>query len=515
MISTLLGIYITGVTGVNIGTGLYYSKIAKSFSFDKMLESYQDDLNKSTKTLSLVEPNFTDKEIIKPFYQILKENVTEEELILVTNRLEKIKVKKGLFSLTQGGHFNNALSYIKYYDYASLMHEFLHMASSYYDKKRGIYLCGFESLYKFLRIGRGITEGFTELFASRFENRDPRSYKPIVEICKLLEMLFDEKDDARKLYFHSDFPTFVRKLQEYMSMTEVFNLIVAVDNLTKTYDDKMAYKIRVFIYKKFLDKCDNQEKLEEMINVISENDALTIFDDVKKDDVDSLFKSGNSKKYFRDKAKKKLGKSAATIAICTSILLVNNTFGSNDLKSAQNLVAAHKTDSCSVLLNEDYFLSNELDGIDGRKLYRTLVSEDVKYFEVNGDYYTKDGGILTVEEYKITLHEYVKDAIPLYHNGKFVCYMAGDGLDKEETTEIKDGKVYQTSYVTYKQVILPDGTIVNSLDDFVKDIMCEYKIDFINSLSVESKSYEDLKDLNLVFDNENNEDTKRFSGKSK
>ena len=503
MLNYLLDFCMIAATGASLGKGIFYNKMASSFDFKQMLEKYQENLNQGTKSLSFVEPDFSNREILAPFYEILKKNVTDKELILVTNRIKNIRVKKGLFSLTNKGEFFNGLNLIKYYDKTALMHEFLHMASSYFDNEKGIFFCGFASIYKYTKLGVGLTEGFTELFAARFEERKVHSYKPLTEICEMLEILFDEENDARKLYFRCDLPSFVKKLQEYMSSIEVFNLLREMDDLVKTDDAKKAYNLKVFIYKKFIRKDPSPEKLKVMVDVIKDEDALTIFDDAlesgrKNKDIEERSIS----QYFRTKAQKQFKKTAATAALCTSILLTGSIVkgATRPFLEASNFVGANITDSYSVLLNDDYYFTQNQDGIHGSDLCRALLAKGIQYFEVNGEYYTKDGGNLTIEECEITLEEYVKEAVPVIQDGVIVKYIMGEIDDSNKEYAVKDGKVYALSYINYKQAKLADGSLVTPVAEIVKDIEGHFHIGIINSFNVDSKPYEELKGLNLIYE---------------
>ncbi len=520
MINALIGLHMIKKTGANVCKGIFYNYMSKNFNLDDFLNKYQDDLNKGVRTLSLVEPSFVDKEIIEPCYQILKDNVTEDELLLVTNRIKDIRIKKGIFSLTEGGHFNNSLSLIKYYDVKSLMHEFLHMASSYYNKDNNVWMCGFENNYKLLRIGHGLTEGFTELFASRLEKRDIRSYKELTEICEMLEILFDHKDDARKLYFSCDLPSFINKLREYMTDDEVFNLIREMDFLVSSNEMNRSYDIKLFIYKRFMDKCLDIEKIKKMTDLIRKQNATRILSEANNSEIRIRnIEDKNISQHFKKYSKKSIAKAATTVAICTSLLLGNHALAIsnkpyNDMKK---LVGAHTTDSYFVMLDDNYSLSSEANAssLSGSDLCRSLIANNIKYFEVDGEYYTEDGGEITIEKCEITIRNYVRDAIPIYHENTIINYVAGEDL-RDTEYEIKDGKVYSISYITYNQVKLADGSIISPVADVTKDIEESYSIAVIDSFKVYSKKYEDLKALSLIYEDNINTNVEHMSeGKSK
>ncbi|HAB66205.1 MAG TPA: hypothetical protein DCE23_02435 [Firmicutes bacterium] len=502
MIDALISLAMIKKTGTNICRGIYYNYISRIFDLNDFLTKYENDLNNSVRTLSLVEPSFVSKEVLKSCFDTLKENITPEELILVTNRLQDIKVKRGLFSFTNNGIFNNSLNLLKYYTKKSLMHEFLHLASSYYNKENKIWLCGFESSYKALKIGRGITEGYTELFASRFEKREVHSYKEITEICELLELLFDNHDDVRKLYFSCDFPSFIKKLREYMTIQEAFNLIREIDLLIYNKEISNSLNIKLFIYKKFIEKCHDKEKISNMIALITKQEGTATIDDtINKHN--SNIENQDSSESFRRIAKNSIKKAVTTAAICTSLLLTSNIFISpNSIKEASRLVNAHMTNNYSVSFTDDYYLSyiQTNNSINGTDLYTSLIRKDIEYFSLNDEYYTKSGGEITIEDCEITIKKYL-----------------GDANEKTEHTKEKDsyiienGKVYSVSYINYQQVTLSDGRIITPVFDIAKNLKDNYYINLISKRSVMSKSFNELKDLYLISDSKE----ERLSGKTK
>lgn len=70
---------------------------------------------------------------------------------------------------------------------SSTTHELLHALSMHYEKEQDIYRSGFKIHYKF----RALNEGYTELLASRIEERLPDSYLEQIKFVRLLESLFD------------------------------------------------------------------------------------------------------------------------------------------------------------------------------------------------------------------------------------------------------------------------------------------------------------------------------------
>lgn len=230
-------------------------------------------------------------EIIYPYVEVLAKQIPEEELKLMYTNLKTLEVKKKsrIFILLYSGAYYFYENKIRYVLEESLGHELLHLCSSYYNKELGISECGFEQQRilnlkgtkpsKYFFIGRGITEGYTELLSSRFFKGDYLAYAKYVQIVRLLELFFDNSRDMEKLYFRHDLSGLVNYLSKFIPYKRVIDIIVTLDNALireKKNQEKFIpdfTDIKTELYGYFKSANMNSQKLE-LFESILENDDL-------------------------------------------------------------------------------------------------------------------------------------------------------------------------------------------------------------------------------------------------
>ena len=80
---------------------------------------------------------------------------------------------------------------------SSTTHELLHALSTHYESEQNVYRTVF-SIHPFFK---ALNEGYTELFASRIEERPPHSYLNHVKFCSPRGSFirFERSDDASLL----------------------------------------------------------------------------------------------------------------------------------------------------------------------------------------------------------------------------------------------------------------------------------------------------------------------------
>lgn len=228
-------------------------------------------------------------DVLLPLVEKLSNYTSNENLKTVYRNLTSLKIKKRktLFLGGLGGLYDSKNNTIEYSLIASLGHEFLHLASSYYNPETKEAYSGFAQKIDNIIIGKGLNEGYTELLASRIYNKKNkvRSYKLDVEIAKLLELFFDNPKEMEKLYFNHDLLGFVKHMEKFASKKEIVNLILEIDSAHNhaTIDPLNPFilytniKIQLKLYKLFVTKNTDIEKLKQFTNLICENKSIYLF----------------------------------------------------------------------------------------------------------------------------------------------------------------------------------------------------------------------------------------------
>lgn len=228
-----------------------------------------------------------------PLVEKLSSYTSKENLTTVYRNLISLKVKKKPMLLFAGtaGLYNIENNTIKYSLTSSLGHEFLHLASSYYDFETKMEYAGFDQRKNGFGIGRGLNEGYTELLATRIYNKNNKveAYKLEVQIAKLLELFFDNPKDMEKFYFNHDLLGFVKHMEQFASTKEIVHLLLEIDNIHNrssiTFNPFGLYdsiKIQLKLYKLFASKNKDIEKLKQFTNIICENKAICMILNNKK-----------------------------------------------------------------------------------------------------------------------------------------------------------------------------------------------------------------------------------------
>lgn len=134
--------------------------------------------------------------------------------------------------------------------------------------------------------------GYTELLASRIYNKNNKvqTYKLEVQIAKLMELFFDNPKDMEKFYFNHDLLGFVKYMEQFSTSKEIVNLLHEIDNIHhrssmitfnpfKLYD---CIKIQLKLYKMFISKNKDIEKLKQFTDIICENKIIRMILSNKK-----------------------------------------------------------------------------------------------------------------------------------------------------------------------------------------------------------------------------------------
>lgn len=257
----------------------YNGYVIKEFPFidNESIENRKKELNKTSS-----------KDLLSLF-QKLANYTSEENLKTVYRNILTLKVKKNkskLFFNGYSGTYDSKLNEIEYSDKIYLGHEFLHLASSYYDFENDEVYSGFEQSNNKFTIGTGLNEGYTELLASRIFNINNRiqSYKQLVQIARLFELFFDDPKDMEKLYFNSNLYGFVKYMNKYADTKSIIKLLLEMDSIcthlslnpSNPYILYKSIKIQYKLYKWFIANTKDKEKIKQFENIISENKIMLL-----------------------------------------------------------------------------------------------------------------------------------------------------------------------------------------------------------------------------------------------
>lgn len=262
------------------------SKLQKISMYDGYLinqECLLDNASLSDRNAAL------EREIVqalKPILDEIIEYVVEENLNLMYTNLKTVKIetlKRNLSSL-QGDYkpYLNVVTFKKVY---ALIHELLHLSSSYYDEIKKIAEVGFHQINydDGAEVGRGLNEGFTELLSSRIDDCKPETYIWLVRIARLFELFFDNPRDMERLYFNHNLPGFIHYMEKFMPRDKLMNILLRLDKMYYFYDNGVQVfslleliNIEKELHGYFVENNFGQDKILEFESIIGENKLSAI-----------------------------------------------------------------------------------------------------------------------------------------------------------------------------------------------------------------------------------------------
>lgn len=143
------------------------------------------------------------------------------------------------------GTYNGYSKKIDIYDSDSnttLYHELLHAASTSY----AFHSVGFKiNLKEGGILGEGLNEGYTELLNNRFFNCHSKSYIHLQKLAKLIENFYENKDEMTEDYFNADLFGLIGELLKSMSLEEIIDILVDMDQLLTTYNDSYVQYLKI------------------------------------------------------------------------------------------------------------------------------------------------------------------------------------------------------------------------------------------------------------------------------
>lgn len=214
----------------------------KASKYDNYTIVKPDQIKEYQSNAQILEPtDFTKKERIKPYLEELKKHVNEEDLKTAYKNIATLKIKKIHFMpFPIAGAYNSKKNRIIFKKKKTIGHEFLHMASTVYDKAKKIILSGFCQRKKGAVIGVGLNEGYTELLNRRLftelNGKKTLSYQTLVEVTELIEMFYNDPSEMAHQYFTNNLPAVIEQLSKYMPKEEAINIIVEMDKILIAYE---------------------------------------------------------------------------------------------------------------------------------------------------------------------------------------------------------------------------------------------------------------------------------------
>lgn len=267
-------LYVTAITSIEVPMLTKMNKV----NYDKLIDLRYTGIDKEKADILNINI-LNNKEILDNVFYKLKDYTKKSNMKNVYSNIKNVELNKKaiLYVLGWKGSYNVKNNEIKYVSKDAIPHEFLHMASAFYDKEKDITYDGFlVSNKKDGKVGIGLNEGYTELLASRiYRNGKVKAYKKEVNIASIIEEFFYNKKDMEDYYFNHDLPGFIYYMSQYASKDEMKKLIKDIDLITNT--NKLLSSSPNYYYLKVLNRLNNmsnstnlelsrKEKIKEMIN---------------------------------------------------------------------------------------------------------------------------------------------------------------------------------------------------------------------------------------------------------
>lgn len=227
------------------------------------------------------------KELVK-FRKNLYRKFNNQNLKLLNNNLASLKVKikylapeilslkffAGKYSIVQ-----NRLTILKILADITKIHEFFHIASSYYEKDCKLGFSGFHQIIfeKNEYLGLGLNEGYTELISRRYLGNEYSYVTYRYDVCTFFAKKLEEivgQDRMETFYLNADLYGLYAYLTKFDEGSNVATFITILDYLfqTATYNNfeelEEYYEIvECYLYKWFI--MSKQEELDK--HIIDEN----------------------------------------------------------------------------------------------------------------------------------------------------------------------------------------------------------------------------------------------------
>lgn len=484
---------------------------------EKEMKEYFETCRDLIKDVEFTKYDYRQQKFLLPYITKLVNYLTEEELILLNERLKTAKVKRGFFTLINSGVYDPKENKLTYYLKKAIGHELIHLATSYYVEEMNLKLAGFYVYDSKFGFGFGLNEGYTELLASRIFNKNNRvtaSYG-LVKICRILELFFDNPEDMRKLFFSCNLMGVIEKLKEYMPEEEIYAIIFELDAAMYDIiariglDSPSLRRVRAILYRRFMDKCTDENKRKEMGRLLSINPIKKASIKYMARKISGATAATNVNSVLKNRIKSAY-KSAGAIALSYVSLLGLQHYSENvamPYSTAFELVEHAASEGEMLDFNSaDYLCVRNgkfIESFEGKYICQALTKENIKCCQIDEEFYTIDGSDIQINTYEAMDKKYYCDGTPVFQNGTIIDYsfQRDEFIDSQEGSyyTIENGIVYSYLPVIIKETVLSDGVIVaskNSSDTYVSK-------ELVNSQTISTKPYEDMSNQQLICDYKN------------
>ena len=257
--------------------------------------------NKTCKIMILSKPNINHIKLTKEDIKKIKEKALGNELIkfrkklykyfqrenlkLLNNNINSLKIKirylnpKIFSKKIATGEYKldkNKVYLLNSFKETAINHEFLHMATSFYDKKLKIGFCGFQQILYLKKqvIGYGLNEGYTELLTDRYFKNQIKyksfSYDRCNFFASKLEEIIGQKQ-MESFYMNADLHGLYKYLLNFDNATNIMTFIIMLDHLLKNTSSDKCNKhhelIQCYLAKWYI--CKKKQELNN--NIINED----------------------------------------------------------------------------------------------------------------------------------------------------------------------------------------------------------------------------------------------------
>lgn len=190
---------------------------------------------------------------INNFIEVVNSQFEPNELEIFNNNVKTLKIKFKNFSfrnliekVNTLAEYDPIFNTIYIGDDSSIWHELFHMLSSFV--KDGVLYSGFSKSSfkpKFIKIGYGLNEGYTELLARRYfhSEKHVKSYVIEVYVAEMLEKIIGHQR-MRGLYATANLDGLIAELMKYNFEENVIKFICGLDYINdyfKTNEKKREY----------------------------------------------------------------------------------------------------------------------------------------------------------------------------------------------------------------------------------------------------------------------------------
>lgn len=222
---------------------------------------------------------------MKPILDGIVQYVGEENLGLMYTNLKGLQVESLKNSLRLKGWYRPDINRIGFFDIYALLHELIHLSSTYYDKEKNMTESGFYQVNynDGAEIGRGLNEGFTELISSRIANCKVDVYYWLIRISRLFELFFDNTKDMERFYLEHNLPGFIHYMEEFIPRDKLMDIILRMDKIYYFYNKHVpdfvildAINLEMEIYGYFMKSKPNQEKVQAFEGILKENKLISL-----------------------------------------------------------------------------------------------------------------------------------------------------------------------------------------------------------------------------------------------